>query len=115
VSKYILGVPYDATDLNTINIDIEKKNNKIKVIRKEDLVKEELSLINQFRLNLQIDFTETVIRIHYVTFLDVFSELGGLNASVNSILAQFGVLFLMSYFYSLSSMIHRKYCNKIDI
>jgi adenylate cyclase len=86
VSKTILGIPYEPTDLNTINIDIEKNNNKIKAIHKEDLVKEEISKINQFRLNIRMDFSETVIRIHYVTFLDVFAELGGLNASVNSIL-----------------------------
>lgn len=62
-----------------------------------------------------MDFAETVIKIHYVTVLDVFSELGGLNASVNSIFGQLGILFLLSYFYSLSSMIHRKYVNKIDL
>jgi hypothetical protein len=42
VSKKILGVPYESTDLNTINIDIEKNNNKIKVVSKENLVKEEI-------------------------------------------------------------------------
>lgn len=86
VTKKILGVPYEPTDLNTINIDVEKNNNKIKVVHKENLVKEEVQKINQFRLNFRIDFSETAIRIHYVTFMDVFSDLGGLNASVNSIL-----------------------------
>lgn len=42
VTKKILGVPYEPTDLNTINIDVEKNNNKIKVVHKENLVKEEV-------------------------------------------------------------------------
>lgn len=83
----ILGIPFNGTDLNTINIDIAKLNNKIKVLDYNDLVKEEIKRINSFRLNLQMDFVETVIKIHYVGILDIISELGGLNASVNSIFA----------------------------
>lgn len=79
------------------------------------MVKEEILRINTFIINLNTDFIETVIRIHYYTVLDVFSELGGLFASYNSILGSIGFVFLISYFYSLSGMIHRKYVHKIDI
>ena len=58
---------------------------------------------------------ETVIKINYFTLLDVFAELGGLNASVNSIMGALGALFLISYFHSLSSLIKRKYQHKISV
>lgn len=79
------------------------------------MVKEEISRIYTFRINFSINFVETVVRIHYYTVVDIFAELGGLFASYNSGIAAIGFLFLISYFYSLSGMIHRKYVHKIDI
>ena len=115
VTKDILGVPYEATDLNEITIDLAKNYDTIKPFKFESLVKEEIQRVNSFRVNFQINFVESVTSIEYFGFLDVFSELGGLNASVNSIMASIGVLFLISYFHSLSTMINRKYKHKITI
>jgi hypothetical protein len=51
------------------------------------LVREEKNRINYFRVDLDFDFTQTVIKQHYFTTLDIFSELGGLSASIGAILA----------------------------
>lgn len=85
------------------------------MLTKDNLLKEEISRINTFRINLDINFVETVIKIHYYGAVDILSELGGLFASYNSVLASVGFLFLIFYFYQLSAMIHRKYVHKIDI
>lgn len=85
------------------------------MLEKDTLVKEEISRINTFRINLNINFVETVVRIHFYTILDIFAELGGLFATYKSLIAAFGFLFLISYFFSLSGMIHRKYLQKIDV
>ena len=57
---------------------------------------------------MEFDFTETNLRQSYYTTLDVFSQLGGLSASVGGILAQLSILFVMNYNYLLSSVIKRK-------
>ena len=56
-----------------------------------------------------MDYTEKVSIIKFYGMLDLISELGGLNASVNTMLASFGGLFLINYFHSISSMIKRKF------
>ena len=39
----------------------------------------------------------------------MFKDLGGLSASFGKIVAQLGIVFLISYNYQLSSLIKRKY------
>jgi hypothetical protein len=114
-TKKIWGIPIKFTDLEEIKIDFSKINNKIKMLDMKNLVKEEIKRISSIKVNLLQNFDETKTRIHYIYFLDIFSELGGMVASVNSVFAQFAFIFLISYFYNLSSMIKRKYQNKIDI
>jgi hypothetical protein len=115
ITKDIFGIPVEFADLEEIDIKFSKINNKVKMLDMENLVKEEIKRVSSLRVNLLQNFAETKIRIHYIYFLDIFSELGGLVASVNSILGQLAFVFLISYFFSLSSMIKRKYLNKIDI
>ena len=66
-----------------IDIEISKLNNKIKALNKEDLVIDEVRRIDSFRVNLLMDFTEINIRKKYVWLVDIFSDLGGLSASIN--------------------------------
>ena len=53
-------------------------------------------------------FVENVIVIYFFGVLDLFSELGGLNASVGTMIASMSLFFLISYFYGFSSMIKRQ-------
>jgi hypothetical protein len=53
----------------------------------ESLVKEEIKRVSTLKVNLLSNFDETKIRVHYVWFLDIFSELGGIAASINNIIA----------------------------
>ena len=61
-----------------------------------------------------MDFVEKVNVIDYFGVLDLFSELGGLNASVNTMIASMVGFFLISFFYSFSSMIKRQNRYKRD-
>lgn len=110
VTKKILGfLPYDYMDYEYTKIQVKKISDLIKPIKKDLLIRAEKNRINEFKVNLELDFTEVVVKQSYFTTIDIFSELGGLSASIGGILAQLGVLFLISYNYQLSSMISRKY------
>ena len=87
MTNRVFGIGTSFSDLELIDIESSKLNNKIKSLNKEDLVKDEVRRINSLRINLLMDFTEKNIRISYVWFVDIFSKLGGLNASINSIMA----------------------------
>ena len=87
----------------------------VKPILKYQLIRAEKNRINEFKVFLDLDFSETVVTTSYYTTLDIFSELGGLSASIGGILAQLSVLFLISYNYQLSSLISRKYKHTLKL
>ena len=58
VTNSIFGIGYNFSDLNAIDIELSKLNNKIKSLNREDLVKDEIRRIDSFRVNLLMDFTE---------------------------------------------------------
>lgn len=48
---------------------------------------------------MDTDFTEKNYEIHYFGYMDILGIIGGLNASIGPLLAQFGPLFIMNYLY----------------
>ena len=58
---------------------------------------------------LDTDFTEKNYEVHYFGYMDILGIIGGLNASIGPLLAQFAPMFIMNYLYQLAQLIIGKY------
>ena len=63
VTKKILGfLPYDYEDYEYTKIQVKKISDLIKPIKKDLLIRAEKNRINEFKVNLELDFTEVVVK-----------------------------------------------------
>ena len=55
--------------------------------------------------NIDFDFTERIYDVHYYSFLDILSQLGGLRASILPILQYFMPLLTLHFLWKLANII----------
>ena len=87
---------------------VKKINDEVKPTLKYLLTRDEKNRINEVKVFLDLDFREVNVTTDNYSYIDIFSELGGLSASLSGILASISVVFLISYNFQLSSLISRK-------
>ena len=103
VTKNIFGIiPFQFKDFTTNKIKFDKITEEIKPVDLNQLRSEQKNKVNKFRLSLVFDFTETIVTQSYFTTVDIFSQLGGLFASIVGILTKLGVVYLIQYNLALS-------------
>ena len=63
VTKKILGLlPYEFKDFVQNKIKVYKISETIKPVEKEELRREEKNQINNFKVNIEFDFTQVVVK-----------------------------------------------------
>ena len=62
VTKRFGAIPIEYGDINSTKIEIKKINEVIKPIPKDQLTRAEKNRINSFRVNIYLDFTESVVK-----------------------------------------------------
>lgn len=58
--------------------------------------------------NIDFEFTQRIYNIHYYTFLDMLSNIGGLRASLEPIFGLFLPVFTAYFMYSFAGVVERK-------
>ena len=115
VTKKFMGIPIEIGDLVFPYLKFSKNNGKLGVKENKVLSKAEAKTLNDFLVNLRFEFSEQVVMYEFFTFLDIISVLGGLLATVKTILAQVGVAMIIVYIASLAKMIRRKDLQKFRL